>query len=177
MWQRYPLAVLGAYIIFLALLRIWVEIERAHFDPADPKLLATLEEKPQPPDFPPWKPEKRSWLDWLDVPDFSGVDSPEGCAVGLLIGALVGLGILLITAVAGAPVLLGEVAVDLLLVSILYRRLKIAEREHWLAAAVRRTWLHALIAALLLALVGECVAILAPGSVSLGEAIRGLLAH
>jgi hypothetical protein len=174
MWQRYPLSVLGAYLVFLLLLRVWVEIERATFNPEDPEVLAALEEgaNSPPPSPPSLFPEKRrSWLDYLDVSDFGDVGG-EGCAVGILIVAAIGLIVVLVTIVAGAPMLLGEVAMDVFLVSILYRRLKVAEREHWLAAAVRKTWSHVLAAALLLAIIGFCLAILAPGADTIGEAVR-----
>jgi hypothetical protein len=170
MWQRYPLAVLGAYAVFLLLLRLWVEIERATFDPEDPEVLAALEAGAREPTTKSTK--KDSWLDWLDIPDIGGVDSAEGCAVGILIAAALGLIVVMVTMVAGAPVLIGEVAMDVFLVSILYRRLKAAEREHWLAAAVRQTWMHVLAAAALLAIIGGCLDMLAPGADTLGEAIR-----
>ena len=172
MWMRYPLAVAGAYVVFLALLRVWVEIERAHFNPEDPEVLAALADETPEPDSRRRTKESGSWLDQLDISDLGGFDSLEGCGVGVIVLAIIGLVVVLVSAVIGAPVLIGEVAVDVFLVSILYRRLKAAEREHWLAAAVRRTWAHMLAVAALLAIVGAVVDLLAPGSATIGEAIR-----
>lgn len=174
MWQRYPLAVVGGYVVFLGLLRLWVEVERAHFDPRDPAVLDALSEGAEEPEPAARRldEEKGSWFDSLDLPSFDGADSLEGCALGIVAIAVIGLIAIAVTMIAGAPVLVAEVAVDAFLVSILYRRLKAAEREHWLGAAVRRTWVHALLAALLLALLGFCIPILVPGADSIGEAIR-----
>lgn len=44
MWARYPLAVFGAYAFFLGLVRIWVELERRHFNVDDPVLQAALKD-------------------------------------------------------------------------------------------------------------------------------------
>lgn len=171
MWQRYPLAVVVAYGVFLTLLRVWVAIERAHFDIEDPEVQRALAESAEK------SPTRlrnggNSWLDWLDVPDLDGFDSLEGCAVGVLIAAVIGLLLVALTTIAGAPVLIAEVAIDVFLVSVFYKRLKTAEREHWLGAAVRGTWIPAIAAAGLLALAGWALQILAPGAHSAGEAVR-----
>jgi len=177
MWMRYPLAMFGAYGVFLGLLRFWVEIERAHFNPEDPEVLAALEHplRPRKPTVDLDRKSGGSWLDWLDVPDLGGFESMEGCGVGILIAALIGLIALMVSTLAGAPVLIGEVAVDVFLVSILYRRLKAAEREHWLGAAVRQTWAHMLAAVALLTIIGVGLEFLAPGTSTVGEAIRSWL--
>jgi hypothetical protein len=49
------------------------------------------------------------------------------------------------------------------LVSILYLRLKIAEKEHWLGTAIRRTLPLVLAIAILVAVEGACLENLAPG--------------
>lgn len=171
---RYPIAVLGAYLVFLGLLRIWVEIERGHLNPDDPELIAAIEQDRLQP-VPSPSEKKDSWFSWLDFLSPGPVDSLEGCAGGLLLLAIIGLCITLVIFLAGAPVLLGDVALDLLLVSLLYRRLKVAEREHWLATAVRRTWIHALVAAVLLSLIGWCTEMLVPGATTIGALIRQIL--
>lgn len=174
MWQRYPLAVLMAYGVFLALLRIWVAIERTHFDIDDPEVQRALSESAEKSAI-RLRNDRNSWFDWLDVPGFDGVDSLEGCAVGVLIAAVVGLIVVAVAAIAGAPVLIAEVAIDVFLVSAFYKRLKTAEREHWLGAAVRRTWVLALSVAGLLALAGWGLQVLAPGASSFGDAVRHLV--
>lgn len=172
MWIRYPVAVLGAYGVFLGLLRGWVAVERRHFDLEDPEVLAALTEK-VPDSTPVLVPERRdSWWHWLDFPSFDAPDSAEGCGIGILAMAVIGIVILIGSLVAGAPVLVAEVAVDTFIVSVLYRRLKAAEREHWLGAAVRKTGWHALGTAALLAVAGKLLAFLAPGARTMGEALR-----
>lgn len=169
MAARYPLSLLGAYGIFLLLLRVWVEFEKSHFDPEDPELLASLAEEESPGErhIPT---RDSSWLDWLDLPgDFGGGD---GCLPALLIAAVVGLVVLAIGVIGGAPILIAEVFVDAVLAGMLYRRLRIPASEHWLGTAVRRTWLHALGAAIVLAIVGACLDHLAPNSDSVGNALK-----
>lgn len=169
MWLRYPIAVLGAYGIFLLLMRIWVEIERRQLHPNDPAIREALEKAT--PRYPQTRVDegKGSWLDWLDIPDIS---LDEGCLPILLLGVVVGLVALLVTALLGAPALLAEVFVDAFLAGVLYRRLKIAAREHWLGTAIRKTWLFVLGTAALLAFLGLLLTIAAPGSQTIGQAIE-----
>ena len=63
---------------------------------------------------------------------------------------------------------------DAFLVSVLYRRLKIAAREHWLGTAIRKTWLLVFIAAALLSVGGFALELLAPNTHSIGKAIHYL---
>jgi hypothetical protein len=58
---------------------------------------------------------------------------------------------------------------------VLYRRLRIAAEEHWLGTAIRKTWISALIIAVLLAIAGMCLESLAPGARSIGPAIHRIL--
>lgn len=176
---RYPIAVLGAYAAFLGLLRAWVQFEKARFDPNMDEVRQALQDDRACEYVPTWKSSraKSSWLDWLDIP--SPLDFDEGCApvlIGVLILALiVGLFGLVFAVIASAPALLAEVFVDVVVVTALYRRLKVAAREHWLGTAVKRTWLKALGAAALLAFIGWLLETLAPGAHSIGPAIHRIL--
>ena len=176
MWQRYPLAVAGAYGGFLGLLRLWVEVERSRFDPRVGEIERDLQntaeggEKVRHNSGP-----RSSWLDWLDFPDFSVFDLDEGCLPTILIGVLVALLALLVSAIAAASGLIAEVFLDAFIVSVMYRRLRIAAKEHWLGTAIRKTWWTALLTAGLLAIGGLCLEKLAPGSRSIGPAIHRLL--
>ena len=166
---RYPLSVFGAYGIFLVLIRLWVEVERRHFDSEAEEIKSALEKEdgPEPSDI---RVSDSSWWDWLNIsPDF-GFD--EGCLPVILIGAILGLLGLFVSAIDAAPLLIAEVFVDVALVGLLYRRLSAAAREHWLGTAIRKTWLHVLGTALLLSIVGACLDVMAPQSDSMGKAIR-----
>jgi hypothetical protein len=165
---RYPVAAGCAYAVFLALIRLWVEIERARFNPQPGEFEG---------DFSSRNPESKrqvsrqssgdgSWLDWVD---FSNVcDLHDGCLPVLIVGAIIALVALLFTALASAPAFMAELFLDAFIVSVLYRRLRIAAREHWLGTAIRRTWLHVFVAMALLAFVGWGLDQLAPGSHSIG---------
>jgi hypothetical protein len=170
MWLRYPLAVLAAYGVFLALVRIWVGIERWRLNPdtieADFHSDAEGAGRTVVQDF----GASRSWLDWLDAPSIDLDDG--GCLVAAVIGAIGGIAAIAISVVIGAPALAAEVFLDAFLVGALYRRLKIASHDHWLGTAIARTWRHALLAAALLALTGWLASELAPDANSLGEAIE-----
>ena len=74
-----------------------------------------------------------------------------------------------------APVLLAEILVDGALVTGLYTKLKGVEQRHWLRAAVRRTLLPALIAALFFSIAGYALQKAAPKARSVGEAWRYLM--
>jgi hypothetical protein len=172
MWIRYPVAVLGAYGVFLLLIRGWVEIERAKFDSRAVKFSDEIRIAGGYPDE--WRRESgqgSSWFDWLDVSNIDfGFD--EGCLPLILFGVVFGLIAAVCVTVINAPALLAEVFVDAFLVSIMYRKLRIAAKAHWLGTAIRRTWRTALFVATLLMIGGVCLEMLAPGSRSIGPAIK-----
>lgn len=172
MCVRYPLSVLGAYGVFLILIRLWVEVERKRFDPEADEIKSALEkeEVSEPSDI---RESRSNWWECLDFsPDF-GFD--EGCLPVILIAAILGLLVLFVSAIDAAPVLIAEIFIDAALVGLLYRRLRIAASEHWLGTAIRNTWLHVLGAALLLSVVGACLDVMAPQSDSMGKAIREII--
>ena len=180
MWIRYPVAVLGAYGAFLALLRVWVEIERSRFDPDAADLKAVLDDSRELEESPGSVlkhsiQDKSSWLDSLDFPNLDFFDADEGCVGAMLLAAVLGVLVVLFLAIAQAPLMLAEVFLDAFLVTVLYRRLRIAAKEHWLGTAIRKTWTSAIAVAVLLAITGKCLEYLAPGSRSIGPAIHRLL--
>ena len=110
----------------------------------------------------------------------SGADSSSGVGVGdgcldegiwivIAIAAIAGALIAILYVVYVAPALLAEILVDGVLVAGLYRKLKGIEQRHWLRAAVRKTILPALIAALLFSLGGYALQRVAPKASSIGE--------
>jgi hypothetical protein len=171
MWLRYPIAVLGAYAVFLLLMRCWVEIEQSQINPEDPEVLEALEKgAPEP----LRTQSSNSWLDGLDLPNVDIFDA-DGCLPVILIGVVIALVAMVIVALIGAPVLLAEVLIDLLLAGILYRRLKRAADEHWLGTCIRKTWIFVLCTAGLLLVAGLCLSFAAPDAHSIGPALEKLL--
>lgn len=171
MWLRYPLAVLGSYVVFLGLIRLWVEIEKHNIDPNDPAISEAMNNE-EGPESVSRKSKDSNWLDWLDLP--SGLDG-DGFFPILLIAAVIGLLAILVSIIGAAPVLIAEVFIDVALASLLYRHLRIPANEHWLGTAIRKTGGYVFGAALLLSLAGFCLDQMAPGADSAGKAIRQIL--
>ena len=182
MWLRYPLAVVGGYMVFLGQLRLWVEIERTPYDPKQVEIAADVSSNYDSLAPPPKKfiSDGDSWLDWLDLPG-SVLDFDEGCLMGcvfvFLIGMVTGAAGLLFSLIMTAPELLAEVFLDAVVVSLLYRHLKTAAKEHWLGTAVKRTWKSALLTAAVACLLGFLLAVLAPHSHSIGPALKEIFAE
>ena len=63
---------------------------------------------------------------------------------------------------------------DAFIVSALYRRLSVAQKGHWLGAALKKTWAPALVTAVILAIGGWALERMAPGAPSIGKAIQQL---
>ena len=172
MWLRYPIAVVLAYGILLGLIRAWVELERSRFDPDDAEIkLAVARGEETGRDQHHFQP-RDSWLDWLNFPDFGAFDFDEGCLPVILVAVVLALAAVLIATVAGAPLLIAEVFLDAFLISVLYRRLRIAAREHWLGTAIRKTWGAVLVTVVAFALGGWALEQMAPGARSIGRAIE-----
>lgn len=131
-----------------------------------------VEESASRKDSPLNRNRNTSWFDWLDV---SHIALDDGCLPALLALLLFGFATVLAMAVAAMPALLAEVFLDVFIVSVFYRRLRIAAQEHWLGTALRKTWWLALMAAALLALLGWGLETAAPGSRSIGPAIEKIL--
>jgi hypothetical protein len=111
--------------------------------------------------------------------DFSFDLDEGGClvlaAVAVMAVAALGTALWIIWT---APILLAEVLVDGLLMAGLYRRLKrTGELAHWLLGAVRRTWIPALITAVLFATAGHLLQQAAPQARSIGAAWKAVRAE
>jgi hypothetical protein len=174
MWIRYPIAVLGSYGILLALVRLWAAVEHARFDADD--AAAGDDERLDEPLSLRTPLSRDSWLNWLDISNV-GIDLfDEGCLPALAAAVLTGVLLVLIAAVATlvamAPTLIAEVFLDVFIVTALYRRLRAAQKEHWLGTALRKTWAPMLATAVALTLAGWTLEAIAPGAPSIGKAIR-----
>ncbi|MGQ0711043.1 MAG: hypothetical protein ACT4NV_15000 [Rhodoferax sp.] len=184
---RYPLAVLGAYGVFLCLLWLWL---RTYAPPQDDT---------------PATPQSSSSNagDWVDaaelgtdvasaVPRMRGLDIPvsartttdsngwsppdlgdadELAVVLVAIAAVVGMALAAFYLVWSAPALLAEVLLDGALATTLYRRVRGLERQHWLSSALRHTRWALAGTVLLLALCGAALEHWAPGAHTLGQAL------
>ena len=174
MWQRYPLAVITGYIVFLIQLRLWVEIERSRYNPNEVIITTdTPVEKVEMTILDRYQRGDHSWIDWLD---YTGLDFSEGCFVGCLFLIVIGLLSSAITTLVSffitGPGFLAEVFLDAVVVTVFYRHLKTAAKEHWLGTAVKGTWRSVLLTAASLSLIGAGLDVLAPNSHSIGPALK-----
>ncbi len=172
MWARYPLAIGLAYGVFLALLRLWLTYEESGESPV------TLADAVD-------GAEGLVEITGAVVNNMDGIDSVVGPAgdvanpfdldewifVVIAIAAL-GAGLLVILhLVWTGPALLAEVFVDGLVMSRVYKKLKLADQSYWMFGALRRTWLPALLAAVFFSILGFVLQQLAPGATSIGPVI------
>lgn len=169
---RYPIAVLVSYAVLLGLVRLWVEIEKSRFAPEEADIEAPIDVEPRA--F-PYSRSHGSWFDGLDLP-VDLVDGDDGCVIMIAIAAVILALTALVVSVAAASALVEEVFLDAFIVSVLYRRLRLAQKEHWLGVALRRTWFAAILTAFVLAMIGLTLENAAPGARSIGKAIQQLRA-
>lgn len=181
-WQkmafRYPLAVVGGYAVFLIQLRIWVEIERGRYQPHEIHISTEPPEETQESTL--LERLQRSDSSWLDHLNFSDIFIPEeGCLLGclfmLIIGVIGGAITTIFSFFIAGPGFLAEVFLDAVVVSLLYRHLRHAAREHWLGTAVRKTWNTVAMTAIAMGIVGFCLDAFAPSSHSIGPAVQELI--
>ena len=190
MAMRYPLALAGAYLVFLLLLAIWMQTKASDYGDL--------------PDF-------SNGGDFGDasLPDFIGgggdfggagasgsFDSPgspslldsDGSSIGDIGGSAldldelaipiiaillaIGLALASLYVVYLAPSLFAELLFDGVLSYTLYRRLRKSDSSHWLVTAISRTALPFSLTALFLMLIGTAMAAYAPGARSIGEVVH-----
>jgi uncharacterized membrane protein YgcG len=185
MGLRYLTATAVGYVVFLLLIRAWIEINRPRERRADLDV----------PDLPGGQPANgeaaadfsggssggggasASWgepnlpaVDF-DVPD---VDEAWPLVLAIAVAAIVLLGgvVALFYVVYYAPLLLAEVALDAALVTGIYRRLRKQDTGHWLGSAIRNTWKPALAVAVCLYAIGAVIQWAAPSSRTIGDVLR-----
>jgi hypothetical protein len=191
MAYRYAAATVAGYVVFLVLIKIWIELRRT-----------------------------RDWWDGLDeVPDLSigdgdvsigdanagfsggssggggaggswgppsesgGIDLPAEipdvdeawpivAAIVIAVVVLLGAAAALFYVVYYAPLLLAEVALDAALVTGIYRRLRKQDARHWLESAIRHTWKPALVMLVCLVLLGIAIQWAEPSARTIGDVLR-----
>jgi hypothetical protein len=97
-------------------------------------------------------------------------DCDEAVVIIALVAVVAGVMIASLWIIITAPTLLGELMVDGLLVSGLYRRMKNVERQSWLHTAFDRTVIPFAVLAVLFGLLGWALQNYAPEARSLGDA-------
>ncbi len=180
---RYPLAVLGAWGIFLALVRAWAAREADHFREdehlGDVAQTDDLSRGSSRMDGPlaerKCKRDRGGWLDWLDLGElFSG--ELEGLLFGLLaivalavcagaVGTLAGL-------IGEAEVLIAELFLDAVLLSAFSKRLSRLKPQWWVAGVLRQTMWPVLLTACTLMFAGVIMEKIVPDAKSIGGVWR-----
>lgn len=200
MWMRYPLALCAAYLVFLALLWLWLRtraedwIDVPHassdIDLAPGTHSPTCTQSPTSGgggDFggggasanfdavgTPAHMADTSWSVKNPVGESIGsVTDADELAIPLIVVALgVGLALSSLYVVYSAPVLFAELILDGVLSASLYHRLRNLNSRHWIETAVRRTALPFALTAIFLCACGAAMQWYAPQAHSLGAVLR-----
>jgi hypothetical protein len=170
MGWRYLLATLAAWGVFMVLVRVWVEYERRSFK--TPEDLANLSAG--------YEMDLHGSDGGFDVAkavvkhgtDVVGEGCFSGFAIAVAIGLLIGVFCGVFTLIIGAPALLAEVVLDVIVASFLGRGLRTHDAQWWAVGVVRRTWKVALPLAAALAIIGWVLQANYPGIETLGEVFR-----
>jgi hypothetical protein len=172
---RYPLAVLIAWLVFLLLVRVWMELERRCFQPGE-DIAALLKGHDPAEARQRLKDDDWSVLDWFDFTSGFDCGDGEGCAVWLvlvMLGALLFLALgAIFSVVAAAPILIAEVFLDAVLVAALFKRVRGLDQRWWLPGAARQTVLPVLATMLFLTAAGWMMQAAVPHARSIGDVWR-----
>jgi hypothetical protein len=190
MATRYPVALGLAYLVFLALLWLWLRTTASEYPNAPDISDATdvadilhstlpsrrLSSGAQQPAAVQDEPTELSSLgdSAQSASDALGsVGDADEFAIPLLAILLAaGLALASLYVVYMAPALFAELLLDGVLSYSLYRHLRRGDSAHWLNTAVRRTLLPFALTAVFVALVGAGLAAYAPGTHTLGQALH-----
>ncbi len=184
MGVRYPLAVLFAWGIFVALVRAWAARESAHFRmeehlgdpmhgeriPARGKITHERRSKRRGGDDSIW-----GWVDWLNLTDLFDAEA-AGCIAGVAVMILITLvaGAILTVAglIGGAEVVFAELFLDAVLITALSKRLRKLKPRWWVAGVLRQTMWPVLLTAFSLTAGGIILQKIAPEAKSIGGVWR-----
>jgi hypothetical protein len=192
MWLRYPLALAAAYLVFLALLWLWLRTRAEDYlDLPDASIdLPSARDGPAAAgdavapggggDFAGAGASTR-----FDAPLAGGgggsgqgmgldlVGDADEMAIPLIVIALaIGLALSSLYVVYAAPALLAELLLDGVLAATLYRRLRGLSSTHWIQTALRRTALPFALTAVFLLACGAALQGYAPDARSIGDVLR-----
>jgi hypothetical protein len=182
---RYPLAVAVSYATFLGVLRWWLGRQAIATNLSeDPEGLllpgvaafgsASLAAKlavPEHDDSRPKSATGRGGGDLSGLGDLAG-GGGDGCGALVVLVLIAGLCTLIVSIylVATSPMLLAELLVDGALIGAMSRAISPDRTPHWSRSVVRRTWIAALVTAIVFGLVGWGIERVAPGANTLAEA-------
>jgi hypothetical protein len=172
MWQRYPLAVVVSYGVFLLLLKLWIIYQERSLT-QDLLDASNLDPSTFLPDGGSSSSVVRTgrshgWTDLL--PD---LDGDEWLAIIVVLVAVVVAVVASVFIVWAAPALLGEVFLDAVVIAGLRRKMISIAEQHWTWGAVRRTALPFVVVALVFSLAGGVIQQIRPGARSIGGIFHG----
>ena len=198
---RYALAVAISYLVFLALIRVWLAFHRRRWSlNLDVPAGGEGGSQAAPPlggggrfggggasgSFEsPAVSASRPMLDVRPAPGghggaadlTSGLDLDEAWPVALVLLLVSGGVIALAFVIYSSPILFAEAALDAAVVSTVYRRVRRRTAQHWLTGVVRRTWIPAIALSLFVGLAGFTLQAAAPDARTLGGVLEALSAE
>lgn len=161
---RYPFAVALSYLVFLLLLRVWMSGLLPDVGDACGQVICDA--------GPP--PELDGAGGEIAGEAAGALDFDELVLVLIVLAALcAGLAICLYI-VWTAPALLAEVLVDGVVMTAIYRKMRVAGGQYWVYGALRRTWIPAVVLAGLFAIAGYAMLQFAPHAHSIGQFVSSL---
>jgi hypothetical protein len=187
MWLRYPVCVGIAYLVFLAQIRLWRRWREADVSGIEGPSGSSNGESHGAPD---WSGSGGSSggagaSARFEAPSTTGAGGMDAEAVDMvipdasldiehvwilpLLGILAGVLIALVWVVWSSPMLLSELALDAVLSTGLYRKLRRTPAEDWLYTTLRHTGWPFVTALLCSFVLGVALHAIAPGSTTLGE--------
>jgi hypothetical protein len=196
---RYPLAVGVAYLMFLGMLRLWLAYQGRRLEDrtgfSDIIDLPGFGGGPSMPE--PFVGAGGSFggagasASFEEVATVGSVESSASLSeaassashglsldldelwlIVLALLVLISGAVLACYAIYIAPALFAEILVDGVLIAGLYHRLRAQDMQHWLKAAVKRTWLPVMGTAMVLAISGFLMQKLVPEARSIAELFR-----
>ena len=187
---RYPLALFGAYLVFLMLLWAWLRTKASDYDVPDFAGSDCSSDSNAAVggdgtfggggssgtfDVDGYEaPVEGESLSSLGETGGSVFDADEFAIPLIAVGLAIGLALASAYVIYLAPSLFAELLFDGALSYTLYRRLRKADNQHWLTTALGRTAIPFALTAIFLAIVGKLMTHYAPGAQSIGEVLRRL---
>jgi hypothetical protein len=173
---RYPLAVGLAYLVFLTLLRLWLHCQTTGTDPVtNSDDFSVVDDVLDMPDIESIPDHGAVPTDGSAADALGALDPDELFFVVLALAAICAGLLVCLYVVWTGPALLAEVLVDGLVMSRVYRRMKLAGQAYSMSGALRRTWLPVLFVAVFFAVAGFAMQKIDPDAKSIGPVLAHVL--